>query len=139
MPHTTTVTPYLCTKDTASAIEFYRQAFSATETYRLNGDDGRIAHAEIKIENAVIMLSDEHPEINVLSPQTIGGSPVLLVLDVADVDAVFAQAVAAGAMVERPIEDSFGGTLRNGKVIDPFGHRWMILTYKGNAEASTTT
>jgi PhnB protein len=123
-----TATPYLCAKDTASAIAFYKKAFGAIETARLTEPSGRISHAEITIGDARIMISDEFPEINVLSPQTIGGSPVMIVLEVEDVDALFSQAVSAGATVDRPLMDAFDGAMRNGKLVDPYGHRWMILT-----------
>lgn len=125
-----TVTPYLAVKDADRAIAFYKKAFGATETLRLNDPDGRISHAEIRINNTPIYISDEYPDIDVLSPQAIGGSPVMIVLDVADVDAVFRQAIAAGAVVVRPLQDGFDGALRTAKVNDPFGHRWMILTHK---------
>lgn len=123
-----TVTPYLCIPDTARAIAFYQAAFGATEVYRITDPDGRIGHAEIRIGGVPIFLSGEYPEIGVHSPATLGGSPVMLVLDVPDVDALFAQAVAAGATVDRPLADQFDGTLRNGKLVDPFGHRWMLST-----------
>lgn len=131
MTYANTITPYLCVKDAASALDFYTCAFGAVETSRMHDDSGRISHAEFAIGDAVLMISDEHPEINVFSPETIGGSPVLLVLNVADVDALFAQAVAAGATVDRPLQDSFEGALRTGKLADPFGQRWMITTQKG--------
>ena len=122
-----TITPYLCFTDTAAAIAFYTEAFGAVETDIIIEEDGRIGHAELRIGEAALLLSDEFPEIGVLSPATIGGSPIMLVLEVPDVDAVFAQAVAAGAAPDRPVA---GESLRNGKIIDPFGHRWMILTRK---------
>ena len=127
----TRIVPYLAFEDASQAIEFYRQAFGAVESYRLE-DDGKISHAEIRIGEAVIYLSDRYPEIDVLSPKDLGGSPVMIVLEVEDVDQLFNQAVTAGASVSRPLEDSFEGTLRTGKLVDPFGHRWMILTYKPN-------
>lgn len=123
-----TITAYLCTKDAARAIEFYKRAFGAVERVRIMDEDGkRVSHAEMSIGAAVFFLADEYPD-KVLSPQTIGGSPVLLVLDVPDVDAVFQQAVSAGASIARPLQDAFNGALRNGKLIDPFGHQWMITT-----------
>jgi len=126
----TRVTPYLCVNGAARAIEFYAQAFGATEEVRLIDDSGRVSHAEISIDGAPIYLADEFPEINVLSPQTLGGSPVLITLQVADVDGTFNQAVAAGATVERPLDDGFDGAMRTGKVIDPFGHHWLIITMR---------
>lgn len=122
-------TPYLAFKDTSAAITFYQQAFGAVEAYRLE-ENGSIGHAEIRIGGAVIFLSDEFPEIGVLSAETVGGSPVMIVLEVPDVDALFHQAVQAGARVDRPLQDGFDGTLRTAKLIDPFNHRWMILTHK---------
>ena len=122
------VTPYLCAKDAARAIEFYRQAFGATEVMRLAEPSGRIGHAEIKIGNAMIMLADEYPEVGHRSPQTLGGSPVSIHLYVEDVDALAKRAVAAGATLLRPVEDQFYGD-RSGQLEDPFGHRWIIATH----------
>ena len=126
----TMVTPYLCVKGAARAIEFYARAFGASEEARLIDDSGRVSHAEIRIGGSAVYLADEFPEINVLSPETLGGSPVLITLQVPDVDAMFNQAVAAGATVERPLDDGFDGAMRTGKIIDPFGHHWLILTMK---------
>ena len=122
-----TVVPYLCVKNARAAIEFYKHVFGATETIRLTEPGGRISHAEIRIHNAPIFLADEFPEINVLSPQTLGGSPVSIHLMVDDVDAVAGQAVAAGATMLRAVADQSHGH-RNGKLVDPFGHVWMIAT-----------
>ena len=127
----TTVTPYLCATDATAAIEFYKQAFGAVVTLLLPDEQGRVSHATLQVGGAEFYLSDEYPAIDVRSPQTLGGSPVLIVLDVPDVDALFAQAVAAGATVDRPLAVEFDGALRNGKLIDPFGHRWMLSTTRG--------
>ena len=124
-----TATPYLIIKGAASAIEFYKKAFGATELMRMADPSGRIGHAEIRIGNSPIMLSDEAPEMGYRSPQSLGGSPVGILLYVEDVDAVFSQAVAAGAKVERPVADQFYGD-RSGGVTDPFGHVWYIATHK---------
>jgi PhnB protein len=123
-----TVTPYLIVNDGARAIEFYQQAFGATEVFRMAGPDGRIGHAEIKIGDSHVMLADEHPEINARGPQAFGGSPVSFLLYVADVDAQVEQAVAAGAKLTRPVADQFYGD-RTGGVEDPFGHVWYIATH----------
>ncbi|MGH9350695.1 MAG: VOC family protein [Terriglobia bacterium] len=123
-----TATPYLIVKGGASAIEFYKKAFGAKELLRMAQPDGRIGHAEIKIGDSTIMLADEHPEIGARSPQALGGSPVLIHLYVEAVDAVFNQAVAAGAKVQRPVQDEFYGD-RSGGVVDPFGHVWYIATH----------
>jgi PhnB protein len=121
--------PYLACRDAAKALEFYAKAFGATELMRMAAPDGRVGHAEIKIGDAMIMLSDEHPEINVLSPQAPGGTAVGIHVYVPDVDALNARAVAAGATVERPIADQFYGD-RSVTLLDPFGHRWFFATHK---------
>ena len=124
-----TATPYLIVRGAASAIEFYKKAFGATELFRMDAPGGKIGHAEIKIGNSPIMLADEVPEIGARSPQSYGGSPVTILLYVEDVDAVFNQAVAAGATVQRAVADQFYGD-RSGGVTDPFGHVWYIATHK---------
>ncbi len=123
-----TVTPYLTVTDSARAIDFYKRAFGAEELYRLDGPDGKIAHAEIKIGDSIIMLSDEMPGWG-RSPQTLGGTPVNIFLYVKDVDGVFNRAVAAGAKVGMPVSDMFWGD-RYGQVTDPFGHSWSLATHK---------
>ncbi|HEY6148213.1 MAG TPA: VOC family protein, partial [Thermoanaerobaculia bacterium] len=123
-----TVTPYLIIDGAAAAIEFYRKAFGAVEVVRMPSPDGRIGHAEIKIGDSHVMLADERPEMGARSPGTVGGSPVSIVLYVEDVDKVVARAVAAGAKIERPVEDKFYGD-RMGGIEDPFGHRWYVGTH----------
>lgn len=118
----------------AKAIEFYQKAFGAIEEMRMASPDGKIGHAELKIGAARFMLSDEYPEMGVRSPESIGGSPVALHLYVEDVDATFAQAVAAGAKVVRKLEDQFYGD-RAGKLVDPFGHCWFLATHKEDVAA----
>jgi PhnB protein len=125
------VTPYLIVNGGAAAIEFYKKAFGATEVMRLPGPDGKVGHAEIRIGDSVIMLADEHPEMGAKSPQTIGGSPVSIMLYVEDVDAIVRQAVAAGAKIQRPVEDKFYGD-RMGTLDDPFGHVWHVATHTEN-------
>jgi PhnB protein len=122
------VTPYLVVAGAARAITFYQQAFGAAEVLRIPAPDGRIGHAEIKIGDSHVMLSDEYPEMGARAPGTLGGSPVSLLLYVADVDQTVAQAVAAGATVQRPIEDKFYGD-RSGSLVDPFGHIWHVSTH----------
>jgi PhnB protein len=109
------VTAYLCAKDAAQAIEFYKKAFSATERMRIAQPDGRVGHAEIQIGDSVIMLSDEFPEMGVNSPQSLGGSPVIIHPYVEDADAMFKQAVAAGAKVKRTLADQFYGDRLGGE------------------------
>jgi PhnB protein len=121
-------TPYLCCRSAADAIEFYKKAFGAKERSRMTESDGRIGHAEITVGEAVIMLSDEYPEMEVRSPQALGGSGVSVHLYVEDVDKVAAAAAAAGAKLVRPVANQFYGD-RSGTLIDPFGHRWLIATH----------
>jgi PhnB protein len=123
-----TITPALAVRDASSAIEFYKKAFGATEEIRLTDPDGKIAHAEIKIGDSRIMISDENPEFN-RSPQSLGGSTVVIHLYVEDVDELASRAVAAGAKIVFPVKDQFYGD-RAGRVADPFGHVWAIATHK---------
>jgi len=123
------VTPYLMVRDAARAMAFYRDAFGATEVMRFAGPDGRIAHAEVKIGDSHVMLADELPDQGFVGPQTLGGSGVSLMLYVNDVDATFAQALAAGATVRRPVADQFYGD-RMGTLVDPYGHVWSIGTHR---------
>ena len=122
------VTPYLIVKGAAAALDFYKQAFGATELFRMPGPDGRIGHAEIKIGDSPIMLADEFPEIDARSPKSLGGTPVGILLYVPNVDALTAQAIAAGAKVLKPLQDQFYGD-RSATVEDPFGHKWTIATH----------
>jgi PhnB protein len=123
-----TLTPYLFINGAAAAIEFYKKAFGATELFRMNGPDGKVGHAEIKIGDSPIMLADEHPHMGAKSPTTYGGSPVNLMIYVTDVDAVASQAIGAGATVVRPVQNQFYGD-RSGCFTDPFGHSWTIATH----------
>ena len=128
MPMPTTLTPYLVVDGAAQAIAFYTRAFGARETLRLAEPSGRIGHAQLTIGEALVMIADEHPEMNIRGPKALGGSPVTLHLRVADVDAVAAQAVAAGAKVVFPVKDQFYGE-RSGRLEDPFGHLWILSTH----------
>jgi len=123
------VTPYLCIRGTAQALEFYKKAFGAKEVLRMQGPDGKVGHAEIRIGDSHVMMADEFPKMGFLGPQSRGGSTVMLHLYVKDVDATVAQATAAGAALKRPIKDEFYGD-RSGAVEDPFGHLWNISTHK---------
>lgn len=123
-----TVTPYLAVDGAARAIEFYRDAFGATEVMRMTDPAGKIGHAEILIGPVRIYLADEWPELRVLSPRTLGGCSVSFVLSVESADATVARAVAAGATVERPVADQFDDR-RAGWIVDPFGHRWNVSSH----------
>jgi PhnB protein len=121
-------TPYLCVNDATDAIKFYEEAFGAREVMKLEHPDGKVAHAELRIENAPIMLADEFPEIGFVSPQSIGGTPVIILVYVNDVDALVDQATAAGAKLIRPVENQPYGS-RVGVLEDPFGHTWSFATH----------
>jgi len=122
------VTPYIVVEGAARAIEFYKQAFGATEVFSMDGPDGRVAHAEIKIGDSHVMLGDESPEMGARGPQSYGGSPVSLMLYVEDVDATVGRASEAGATLKRPVADQLYGD-RTGGVTDPFGHFWYVATH----------
>jgi PhnB protein len=122
------VTPYLVVKGASRAIDFYKQAFGATELMRMEGPGGSIGHAEIKIGNSPVMLADEHPDMGFRSPQTLGGAGVSLMVYVDDVDEVFPRAVSAGAKELRAVQNQFYGD-RSGTLEDPFGHVWTVSTH----------
>ena len=119
------VSAYLCVDNAVDAIAFYEKAFGATEKMRLVEPGGRIGHAELDFDGATVMLADEFPEMDVRSPESIGGSPVTIYLQVDDADAVVDCAAKAGATVEMPATDMFYGE-RMAVLRDPFGHRWNI-------------
>ncbi len=126
-------TPMLAIRNAAQAIEFYKQAFGATEIMRLTDPNGKIAHAEMKVGSGRIMMAEENPEFNA-SPQSLDGSTVLIHLYVEDADAVATKAVAAGARMVFPIKDQFYGD-RSGRLMDPFGHIWIIASRKEDVSA----
>lgn len=121
------VTPYLTVRDAAAAIDFYCQAFGASEIMRV-AMGGKIGHAELKVGEGPLMLSDEFPEMGALGPQSDAPPPLCLHLYVTDVDAVVARAVAAGATLLREVENMFYGD-RAGKLRDPFGHVWWLSSH----------
>lgn len=124
-----TVTPYLSISSAKDAIEFYKLAFGATEVFRLNTPTGEIAHAEIQIGNSRIMLSEPCEDSPMPSPDTLGGSTFSVHLYVDDVDAMFEQAIDAGALDIKSVENQFYGD-RMGTLKDPFGHIWFVGTHK---------
>ena len=121
------VTPYLTVDDAAAAIDFYRKAFGAEEVLRLPMGD-RVAHAEVRVGDSVVMLSDEWPDMNKLSPKNRGGATAGLMIYLEDVDAAYQKAIDAGATAEQPVTDQFWGD-RSGSVKDPFGVTWMLATH----------
>jgi PhnB protein len=122
------VTPYLSIRGAAEAIEFYKKAFGAKEVMRMPGPAGKLGHAEIQIAGHRIMLSDEYPEMDFMSPQSRGGSSVHIHVYLPKVDAVVERAVAAGAKIKRPVQDQFYGD-RTGSLEDPYGHMWHLATH----------
>jgi PhnB protein len=125
-----TVTPYLTVKGAGQAIEFYKRAFGAQEVERMTGPDGKsVMHAELRIDDSLVMLSDEFPQMGPRSPQTLGGTTASIFLYVPDVDAAFKRALDAGATAIMAPADMFWGD-RFGKLRDPFGHEWGMATHK---------
>ena len=122
---TRTLTAYLAVRDAAEAIKFYCKAFGGKELFRLKGKDGRIGHAEIRIGDSIIMLSDEFMEMGVVGPQVLGGSPIKMQIAVKNTDAFMAKAIAVGATVVRPAHDQFYG-YRAGMILDSFGYTWGV-------------
>ena len=121
------VTPYLVIDGAAEAIRFYSEAFGATEVLRMPMGD-KVAHAEIKIGDSHVMLSDEWPDMDLLGPAKRGGATASLMIYLTEVDVAFQRALDAGASQERPVEDQFWGD-RMGTLVDPFGHRWTLATH----------
>lgn len=122
------LTPYLIVDDAGAAIDFYSSVLGASERMRMTGPDGRVGHAELDLGDSMIMLADEHPDMGVRGPRTVGGTPVTLHVYVEDVDDVFERAVKAGAKVLRQLEDKFYGD-RSGQFEDPFGHHWDVASH----------
>jgi PhnB protein len=122
------VIPYLSVDGAAQAIDFYKQVLGATERVRMPAPGGKVGHAELQLGDSVIMLADEFPEMGIVSPKKIGGTPVTLSVYVEDVDKTFDTAVQAGARALRPVENQFYGD-RSGQFEDPFGHRWSVSTH----------
>ncbi len=121
-PLPTTIAPWLSVRKGARAVEFYKSAFAAKEVFRM--DEGGSVVARLSVEGAEFWVGDESPEHSNFSPQSLGGSSVRIILTVADPDAVFARAVAAGASQVYPVGEEYGWLL--GRVVDPFGHHWEI-------------
>jgi PhnB protein len=122
---TPTLTPHIVCDGAADAIVFYKQAFGAEELMRIPGENGRLMHAAISIDGAMLMLVDENKDWGIQSPLSLGGTPVTLHLNVPNADAAIERAAAAGATVTMPAHDAFWGD-RYGQVKDPFGHSWSI-------------
>jgi PhnB protein len=122
------VTPYLSVKDAKAAIQFYQRIFSAKEIGRVSMPDGSVGHAELQIGDSRIMLAEEMPAWGNKSPTTLNGTPVGIALYVSDVDVTYQRALDAGAKQIEAVKDQFFGD-RSGTLLDPFGHKWHILTH----------
>lgn len=123
-PYRSTITPVLTVKNAAQAIAFYKQALGAEEVYRNTYPDGKIV-AEMTIGDARFRVADEAPEAANLSPQTLRGTSVRINLLVAEPDRLAERAVASGAVEVAVVADQSYG-LRQGRLVDPFGHHWLI-------------
>ena len=123
-----TVSPYLAVEDAATAIDYYKKAFGATERVRMEAPDGKIGHAELEIGDSIVMLADPFPQASTKPPHELGGTSAGVFLYVEDVDAVVKRAVEAGASVTMEVADQFWGD-RFGTVTDPFGHVWSVATH----------
>lgn len=128
------VTPYLIVDDGPAALEFYKQIFGAVIRMQMDWGEGKIGHAEFEIGDSLLMLASEFPELEALSPKSVGGTPVSLSLYVENVDEVYARAIAAGAKEVRPLTNQFYGD-RSGTILDPFGHQWSLSTHVEDVSA----
>jgi PhnB protein len=122
-----TVTPYIIIKNADEAIQFYKKAFNAKEVFRLSRPDGKVGHAEIRIGDSPLMICEEILSMNAKGPETLGGSPIMLHIYVDNVDALYQQALEAGAIETKPLQNQFYGD-RSGMLQDPFGHSWSVAT-----------
>jgi PhnB protein len=122
------VTPYLTVHDANGLIEFYKQAFGATEVVRMGEPGGKVHHAEVRIGNSMVMLSDEFPEMDARGPRTVGGTSSFLMIYTENADAMVERATSLGAKLLRPVQNQFYGD-RSGMIQDPSGHRWVIATH----------
>ncbi|WP_223167035.1 VOC family protein [Nonomuraea sp. SYSU D8015] len=121
------LSPHLFVRDTQAAIDFYREGLGAVEVFRNTLPDGVILFVELQLGAGRLLVSEETPDLGALAPPTLGGSPVLILLEVDDPDAVAERAIAAGADIEMPVQETFWGE-RYGVLRDPFGHRWAVTT-----------
>jgi PhnB protein len=130
------ITPCLVVQGAAKALDFYADVFGATERMRMAGPNGTVAHAEVEIGDSVLIVEDEDPQRGTTAPPKGGlaGTPVFQFVYVEDVDAVVARAVELGATLQRAPQDQFYGD-RDGFVVDPFGHGWVIATHVKDFEA----
>jgi len=120
-----TVTPYLSINGAAAAIDWYKKAFGAKEIVREPTPDGKLMHAQIRIGDSILMMSDVFPGASSQSPDVLGNSSVTLQVYVKNVDKLWQKAVDAGAKITMPLDNVFWGE-RYGQLTDPFGHHWSL-------------
>ncbi len=120
-----TITPHIVVRGAAEAADWYVRALGAVEHSRVPLPDGRLLSVELRFGDSTVMVADEFPELDIVSPQTIGGTAVVLHLSTHEVDALWQRALSAGAEVLHPLADQFWGN-RQGQIADPFGHRWNL-------------
>ena len=132
------LTPTLTIKGAKAALDFYQRALGAKIDHSMEGPDGTLMHAAMTVGDSKFMLSDEFPDWGVLSPETLGGTPVGLYLYVEDADAAFAQAIREGGKELRPLTTEFWGD-RMGQFLDPFGHKWTVATHVEEVSHEETT
>jgi PhnB protein len=123
-----TITAHIVVRDAHRAASFYREAFGAEELGRIPVPDGRLMSLQLRIGESVLHVADEFPDVGVVGPESLGGSPVVLSVDVADADAAFERALHAGATPRQPVSEAFWGD-RHGLLEDPFGHRWSVTQH----------
>lgn len=122
------IDPHIVVRGADRAAAFYREAFAAQELARIPVPDGRLMSVQLRIGETVLHVADEFPEMDVLAPQSIGGTPVVLALQVTDAATAFERAVACGAAIRQPLADMFWGA-RHGQLEDPFGYRWIVTQH----------
>jgi len=119
----TSIAPMLSVRRGATAVDFYKAAFGASELFRIDAEDGAVV-AQLSVDGAEFWVADESPENANYSPETLGGGTVRMVFTVEDPDAMVERAVAAGAIVVWPVDNRYGWRL--GRIVDPFGHHWEV-------------
>jgi PhnB protein len=127
-PASNTITPHIVVRDASAASDWYATALGAKEVDRLPLPNGKVMYVELRFGDSTVNVADEFPDFGILSPLAIGGTAVVLHMEVDDVDAAWERAVDAGAEVAQPLQDQFWGD-RQGQLVDPFGHKWNLAQH----------